>query len=356
MRSPDEYRETLFRHLRNLVHACERVDRGDVDAAPEIASRVAQLVLDRGRNFKAVLGQLGPTSLTLDLTIPFLSTARQYGPEAIAAAHLVRVNAMGGTSIPGGSVLWHGAQYTSPPDFRSHQQAPSVTFTRPTGSSPSPVPSWSTDPFFRMPHIPFRWTSFHRWWDEEPVILIPSRDGKASPTVFTRSKIVLTVRDKDEGAHTDPDLPADYLELSRGSGLGVLLKPAPIETLGLANVKQVFASVELFVYDADHPNSPKARSASQLVQLVRPSEVPPHIEIRPEDLRAVDDIVAATLRQIGHELILTLQRADQQVRDQIQYRFPSCQMPAVVGPTAKEFPEPPPRIFQRGKDWVNVFG
>lgn len=54
---------------------------------------------------------------------------------------------------------------------------------------------------------------FDEWW-QMPVV----NDRKGGS--FTRETLVLTVANKDGGAHVDPLIPADYHGLSRGNSLG----------------------------------------------------------------------------------------------------------------------------------------
>src|SRR5690606_35091366 len=56
---------------------------------------------------------------------------------------------------------------------------------------------------------------FTTWWTMDIV-----KDGRGH--LFSRSKLVLAVANKDGGAHVDPELDEDYAALSRRNSLGVV--------------------------------------------------------------------------------------------------------------------------------------
>lgn len=319
MRSPSDYRDTYLRHLRNLRNAFERIDRGDIDASSIIAPIISQLVHDKRPNIP-VLGNLSAAGLSAGMQSRFLSTAQTSRPQDIGAALLVRSNGLASKEIISGSVIWYGAQYSSAPDF-------------------------SRKP--RQLRTEVKWISFDEWWNET-VIIMPMADWSGIRALFTRRDIVLTVRDKDEGSHTDPILPPDYLELSRGNGLGFGVKPGPVLS---SDINAIFGSAELRIVGGKRGETEQIDDG--LIRIVK-RDVKSG-ESMADDFVEAAGLVVATLRQIGHELMLSLLAADIEVCEELRYEFPDYQSPPNVGSVAIAASPLPPQRWQCAKDWIRNF-
>lgn len=83
--------------------------------------------------------------------------------------------------------------------------------------------------------------SFNEWWDEK--VIVDYTGG-----VFSRKDLVLTLANKDGGAHVDPKLDATYAALTRKNSLGWIASDAngerPMEDVELHSVRQI--AYELF--------------------------------------------------------------------------------------------------------------
>lgn len=76
------------------------------------------------------------------------------------------------------------------------------------------------------------WILLPEWWDAMKVLY----DGQA---YFTRKKLVLSLVNKDGGAHVDPQLDEAYANLSRNNTLNVFHDGAPVKGVELASVRQI---------------------------------------------------------------------------------------------------------------------
>ena len=57
-----------------------------------------------------------------------------------------------------------------------------------------------------------KWVPFRQWWDK--VVIVDSNKNK-----FSRQRLIMTVCNKDGGAHVDPEIDKEYYELSRKNSL-----------------------------------------------------------------------------------------------------------------------------------------
>lgn len=114
---------------------------------------------------------------------------------------------------------------------------------------------------------------FQNYWKEQVVL----KDSKGK--FFTRENIVLILADKDGGAHVDPALPNDYVDLTRNNSLGwQTISPQresqDIEPPHLASVRQIAHEIlRTFL-----PEYPKQKSkinvqafAGMKITLVKPA-------------------------------------------------------------------------------------
>lgn len=82
-----------------------------------------------------------------------------------------------------------------------------------------------------------RTVSFNEWWEE---VVIKDNEG----STFTRKDLVLTMANKDGGAHVDPKLDEQYARLTRFHSQGWLvmtegIRRAPNNSLVAASVRQI---------------------------------------------------------------------------------------------------------------------
>ncbi len=79
--------------------------------------------------------------------------------------------------------------------------------------------------------------SFQRWWDEEIIIV----DNKKN--WFTRKDLILSVVNKDGGAHVDATLDQPYYQLSRKNSIGWVYsnnkENLPLENIVLTSIRQI---------------------------------------------------------------------------------------------------------------------
>lgn len=176
--SPAELEDHLAGQLRALGRACAAYDEGDHYAATDAARVLANLLLDRGRSTRSLLGRLGR------LPMPFAdASAGRYdldvGPNVImmspALATLELSTQTGATYLPAYIGL---AEMAAVPGFLD-------------------FPLWAERPF-------------ETWWEGKIVY--------HSEGVWSRRTMVATVRDKLGGSHIDPSLPADMQRIASGVG------------------------------------------------------------------------------------------------------------------------------------------
>jgi hypothetical protein len=79
-----------------------------------------------------------------------------------------------------------------------------------------------------------RWVPFSEWWNRTVLV-----DGQANS--FTRNTLVLAVANQDGGAHIDPELKQDYWALTRGGSMhwSSFVNGTPVEGVALATVRQI---------------------------------------------------------------------------------------------------------------------
>ena len=86
------------------------------------------------------------------------------------------------------------------------------------------------------PYYAIKKTSLTKWLNKIVIV-----DGNGNP--FTREDLILCVRDKDGGAHIDPELEKDYADLSRHNSMGwkLMKDGVPIDESGphLASIRQI---------------------------------------------------------------------------------------------------------------------
>lgn len=172
-------REELVGHLTEQIEflrtSCELYDQGRKLEAKRLAVTL-RVLLHNTTKSKALLAQLG----VLD-TAEFLNTAGRIDPRSLTADFCLVVVAMGRT-----------VQYVPPMnDYASAEE----------------------------------WLPFETWWTKTPVLRTARSTKYPKPEdrlVFTRADLVLTVADTDGGAHVDPGLQKDYVELSRRNALGLV--------------------------------------------------------------------------------------------------------------------------------------
>jgi hypothetical protein len=95
------------------------------------------------------------------------------------------------------------------------------------------------------------------WWNRT-VLSFRSQLGRR--LIYTRKKVVLTLANKEGGAHVDPDEDADYVRLLTDQPLSFSFMGVPIETPDLARFLTAQSGVEMleflkrnFFTDADVP-------------------------------------------------------------------------------------------------------
>ena len=88
----------------------------------------------------------------------------------------------------------------------------------------------------RPPHI-LRWVSFDEWWSE---IVFDDRKGNT----LTRKQLILTLANKEGGAHVDPNLSPAYEAIAKKNALGWFVStpdgkvplPGRVELFGMRQV------------------------------------------------------------------------------------------------------------------------
>ena len=196
--------QELDRHLRDsigfLKASCASFDAGTVGEAKRLAATIRVLLHDTQQS-QSLLGLIG-----LKQKITYINTATPHDPRNLLAHHGLVGFRMGG----GGSSYW-----------------------APLGDGP-PTRYGRTD-------------SFDSWWNEK--VIIDKTGG-----VFTRRDLVLSLANKDGGAHVDPQLDAKYAALTRGNSLGWVVSDGasqrPLSDVELHSVRQI--AYELFQSLVNH--------------------------------------------------------------------------------------------------------
>lgn len=157
----------LKEQIELLIHACEAFDNGLQPIGKHIALSLRKL-LHHHRQSKALLEQLGLRSKR------HLDTAGDLNPRNLLTENPLCVMRIGA----------------------NNQYLPTCA----VGGSP----------------IPARWLPFEKWWNNKVI-----RDEKGR--FFNRRELVLHVADTDGGAHVDPELDEQYMDLSRNNSLGWII-------------------------------------------------------------------------------------------------------------------------------------
>jgi len=186
--SSSELRKHLDEQLAFLKRSADSYDDGFVDEAKRLAVTIRILVHDTSQS-KSLLGQLG------EKTKPFLDTA---------------------APLDMGNILLYGALVQTMMSNKGAAYTPIL-------DSPGP------------PH-PTKLVPFDDWWDRT---IFRNKEGQT----LSRKQLVLTVANKDGGAHIDPNLNEFYANLSRHTGLGWVFESADeryiVRQPELAAVRQI---------------------------------------------------------------------------------------------------------------------
>lgn len=178
----------LNEQLVLLIHACHSFDSGLQPIGKHIALSLRKLLHHHGQS-KALLEQLDIRSKR------FWDTAGDLDPQNLMTENALCVMRLGGGK---------------------DQYLPACA----VGGSPRPN----------------RWLRFDRWWNNNII-----KDNKGR--FFNRRQLILHVADTDGGAHIDPELDEQYMDLSRNNSLGWVIsngdiqKPFPPPTM--ACIRQI---------------------------------------------------------------------------------------------------------------------
>ncbi len=187
-------REDLFDHLQDQMHflqaSCSSYDEGSINESKRLAVVIRVLVHDTSKS-KSLLNQLDMKSLQyLDTSLPIIP-GNLVSHQGLT---MIRLGSEGSTFVP---------RCLAPP--------------RPDIGPPRPLP-------------------FDDWWNA--IVLIDQQRIE-----FTRKDLVLTLSNKEGGAHVDPRLDSDYVALTRHHSMGwrysSLDRDEPIEPIELASVRQI---------------------------------------------------------------------------------------------------------------------
>lgn len=193
MSTVSQSHQDLMQHLRDsigfLKASASAFDGGFRGEAKRLATTIRVLLHDTS-NSKSLLGLLG-----LKDKLRYVSTTTRYDPNLSAYQGLV-----GHSFGPNGASYW-----------------------APLGDGPPTR-------YLKPP------MSFEDWWNE-PVIVDTSK------MEFTRRDLVLSLANKDGGAHVDSHLDGKYAGLTRGNSLGSRVSEAgvdrPLSDIELHSVRQV---------------------------------------------------------------------------------------------------------------------
>ena len=163
LQTEEDLRDQLKVQIGFLVQSSDAYDRGNVDEAKRLAIALRILLHDKGRTSVSLLTLLNKKDIL------FYDTALEYNPNNLL-------------SMPGLVMLKagpDGGEYIPPLDMRCSK-----------GKIPFP-----------------------QWWNN--IVVVDIKGNKS-----TRKDLVLTVCEKDGGAHVDPKLDETYYAFSRSNSLG----------------------------------------------------------------------------------------------------------------------------------------
>ena len=193
-----ELLEHLDENLGFLKSSAAAFDAGHTGEAKRLAVTIRVLVHDT-RNSKSLLGLL-----SYKQNMRYLDTAHELDPNNLASHH-----GLVGLRIGGGK-----GSYFAPIDED-------------------------------IPGRPNKYIPFPKWWNKVVI-----KDGKKNK--FNRRELVLALANKDGGAHIDPELDKEYVELTRNNSVGWVFTSGsdsePINDVELFSVRQIahelIASIE----------------------------------------------------------------------------------------------------------------
>lgn len=213
-RSRDEVVMEFREQIEALEASAANYDAGKLWEAKRMATAVWLLVHDGGRQH-SVLKQLGVRTRT-----PFVSSAKPFSG----------LNEDGGT-------FWSGFDYNlCGMRLQTTSEEPGADiqwFPACQGTSPPATKE----------------VRFLDWWEEEPIYrnLLRPEQGQNSPVSYVKRKnLVAHLRNKEGGAHYDPELSdADYMKMRGSDHNGVVFtsdggaKPVPVKNGHLATMRQI---------------------------------------------------------------------------------------------------------------------
>lgn len=163
----EELKDQLKAQIGFLIKSSDAYDKGLIDEAKRLATAIRILLHDGGRNSTSLL------TLLKKKHILFYDTSLDYDPNNLLVTPGLLVMKMGPS----------GGEYIPPLG-----NGPPIRYSK--GKIP-----------------------FVRWWNK--IVLVDGRGNKS-----TRRDLVLTVCDKDGGAHVDARLDEAYYAFSRSNSLG----------------------------------------------------------------------------------------------------------------------------------------
>ncbi len=190
IQTANELNGHLSDNIGFLKASCQSFDAGFVGEAKRLATTIRVLLHDTN-NSRSLLGLLGKKN-----SISYLNTATPYDSRNLLAHH----------GLVGFRIGPQGAGYWAP-----------------LGDGPPTR--------YENPRI-----GFDAWWNEQVIV-----DGAGEN--FTRRDLVLTLANKDGGAHVDPELDVKYVALTRGNSLGWVASDGngqrPLSDVELFSVRQI---------------------------------------------------------------------------------------------------------------------
>ena len=189
LQSQDDLTKHLMEQLEFLKRSAKSYDEGFEGEAKRMATVIRLLVHETKRS-RSLLGQLQLIS------IDFYDTAADLYPENLFTHH--------GLAI-------------------IHFEGDRVWYQAPLDDLPPPF---------------LTWTTFDQWWDK--IVFVDNQKRTMS-----RKHLVLSVADKDGGAHVDPKLDETYAAISRSNSMGWVTgndykEPGPLDgRVELASVRQI---------------------------------------------------------------------------------------------------------------------
>lgn len=186
-----ELEQHLQENIGFLVASCTAFDAGIHSEAKRLGTTIRVLLHDT-KNSHSLLGLLGHKEKIL-----YLNTANARDPSNMLAHH----------GLVG---------------FQFDQNGPS--YWAPLGDGPPTRYSRGT-------------SDFESWWNEH--VIVDHAGG-----VFTRKDLVLSLANKDGGAHVDPSIAPDYAALTRENSLGWVVSSndsteTPLKSVELHSVRQI---------------------------------------------------------------------------------------------------------------------